>query len=111
MGNQISYHLANIGSSKREGVLICVDVASGEVKWEKPAEFCNLLLTGDTMLMLSQTGQLSWGSFDGGKYTEQHRTKPLEGDRARDGNGLYPVLLDGHLYATTKGHLTCLKFE
>jgi outer membrane protein assembly factor BamB len=104
-----------VGGSKREGVLICVDVKSGEVQWEKPAEFGNLLLAGDTLVMLSQTGELSWGTLDGGEYEEQQRIKPLEGDRSREGNGLYwpyPVLVDGHLYAkTTKGHLTCLEFK
>lgn len=117
--NQEVYHdgyaLANISGTKREGVLVCVDVASGEVEWEKPTEFGNLLLAGDTLVKLSQMGELSWGTLDGGKYEERQRIKPLEGDRSREGKGLYwpyPVLVDGHLYAkTTKGHLTCLKFE
>lgn len=117
--NQQVYHdgyaLAIVGGTKREGALICVDVNSGEVEWEKPAEFGNLLLAGDTLLMLSQTGALSWGTLDGGKYEERQRIKPLDGDGSREGDGLYwpyPVLVDGRLYAkTTKGHLTCLEFE
>jgi outer membrane protein assembly factor BamB len=117
--NQEIYHdghaLAIVGGSKRDGVLVCVDVASGEVRWDKPAEFGNLLLAGDTLVMLSQSGELSWGTLNQGDYEEQQRIKPLEGDSSREGNGLYwpyPVLIDGHLYAkTTKGHLTCLKFQ
>ena len=104
-----------MGGSKREGVLICVDLNSGEVEWEKPAEFGNLLLAGDTLLTLTQTGELAWGTLDGGKYRERQRIKPLDGEDYKKGNGLYwpyPVLVDGCLYAkTTKGHLTCLKFE
>ncbi len=109
------YALAHVGGSKRDGVLICVDLKSGKTEWEKSAEFGNLLLAGDTLVMLSQTGVLAWGTLDGAKYDERQRIKPLEGDKSREGPGLfwpYPVLLDGHLYAkTTKGHLTCLKFE
>lgn len=106
---------AIVGEARRTCRLVCVDAASGELAWEKPAEFANLLLVGDSMLTLTQTGELAWGSLDGSRYTEQHRSKPLEGGAGRSDNGVfwpYPVLVDGYLYArTTKGHLTCLKFN
>jgi outer membrane protein assembly factor BamB len=109
------YTLAIVGGSKREGVLICVNVKSGVVEWQEPTEFGNLLLAGNTLVILSQTGELSWGTLDRGEYDERQRMKLLKGDRSREGNGLYwpyPVLVDGHLYAkTTKGHLTCLTFK
>jgi outer membrane protein assembly factor BamB len=117
--NQQVFHdgfaLAIVGDSRRDCRFVCVDLKTGEPAWENTIEYGNLLLAGDTLLILSQTGELAWGKLDGGQYREQHRSKPLSGGRGKSEKGLYwpyPVLLDGKLYArTTKGHLSCLGFE
>ena len=117
--NQQVFHdgfvFAIVGDARRKCRMVCIDAKSGELAWENPAEFGNLLLVGDTLLTLSQTGHLAWGTLDGKNYKEQHSSKPLSGGKGKSDKGLYwpyPVLLDGKLYArTTKGHLSCLKLE
>jgi hypothetical protein len=87
--------------------MMCIDLASGKVKWQKPMPFGNLILADNTLITVTQEGEIAWGALDGIEYRETFRKKLLE---ARI--WAHPVLHDGHLYTrANRGTLTCLRFE
>ncbi len=95
--------------------LMCVNLKTGEEEWQKPHDFGNLTLAGDKLILLTQNGELSWGSLNGNEYTEIHRSQVLKGGRKSDEDGVYwahPVLHNGRFYTrSTRGKLTCFEFE
>jgi hypothetical protein len=95
--------------------LMCVDLETGMMEWQKPHDFGNLTLAGDKLILLTQNGELSWGSLSGNEYNETYRSRPLNGGKEKDADGVYwahPVLHNGCFYArSTRGKLTCFEFE
>ncbi len=92
----------------RKGGLNCLDADTGDVLWvDEKYAFGNLLLVGDTLLMLAEDGQVIWGPLAGGRFQEAARAKVLD-DRC----WAYPVLHGGRLYArSARGTVVCLEFE
>ncbi len=110
------YLFALAGSrTERSDRLVCVNLDTGEVEWEKPSPFGNLTLAADKLIIVTQNGEIAWGSLDGNQYMETFRRKLLQGGRGREADGPYwahPVLHDGYLYTrSNKGKLTCFRFE
>jgi len=108
------FTLAGKGS-KNTDRLICVNLETGKLEWQKPHDFGNLTLAGDKLILLTQNGQLSWGSLSGNEYNETYNSRPLLGGKGSDADGVYwshPVLHNGRFYTrSTRGKLTCFEFE
>jgi len=88
--------------------LNCVDADTGQRKWfDEKYDFGNLLCVGDTMIMLSEKGELIWGKLGQAAFQETHQQKILEGLCWAK-----PVLLGDLLYArNAEGTVVCLKLE
>ena len=83
--------------------LRCVEFKTGKVKWGKPGlKGANVLLAGDSLLVLTETGELIRVAAAPEKYKETGRAQILgSGVRA------YPALADGLFYARSKDKLVC----
>jgi outer membrane protein assembly factor BamB len=87
--------------------MMCIDLATGKVKWQKPMPFGSLILAAGRLLMVTQEGEIAWGALDGIEYRETFRKKLLE-----PRIWAHPVLHDGRLYTRSNGGtLTCLRLE
>jgi outer membrane protein assembly factor BamB len=96
-------HLYGMFSFKKYGVgpLKCVEVATGAVKWEKPGFGAgNVILAGDKVLALADTGELVVVEATPEAYKEIARTKAVAGKCWST-----PALSNGRLYvrSTTEG--------
>ncbi|MGV3533706.1 MAG: alcohol dehydrogenase, partial [Chthoniobacteraceae bacterium] len=78
-----------------DGPVKCVDIATGDVKWEK-AGFGpgNVILAGDKVLALSDKGELVLIAADPAGYKELARADVLDGKCWTT-----PVLANGRIYA------------
>jgi len=87
--------------------MMCVDLGTGAVKWQKPAPFGNFILAADKLITVTELGEIAWGALDGIEYHETFRKKLLSGR-----NWSHPVLHDGYLYVRSNGGmLTCFRFD
>ena len=82
----------------------CVELQTGKVRWSQSGlSGANVLLAGDQLLVLTETGQLIRAAAAPGKFQEIARAQILgSGVRA------YPALADGRFYARDKGRLVCV---
>ncbi|MEW6406765.1 MAG: PQQ-binding-like beta-propeller repeat protein [Chloroflexota bacterium] len=88
--------------------LNCIDAETGQRKFfNEKFDFGNSLLVGDTMIMLSEKGELIWGELGQAAFKETHREKILDGLCWAK-----PVLLGNLLYArNAEGTVVCYKLE
>lgn len=88
--------------------LYCIDAKTGKRKsLDAKHAFGNLLGVGDKLLMLSEEGELIWGTLSQSGFEESFRKKILEGLCWAK-----PVLTDGRLYARdAQGTVVCLRLE
>ncbi len=87
--------------------MMCIDLATGKVRWQKPMPFGSLTLAADKLITVTQGGEIAWGALDGVEYRETFRKKLLD-----ERIWAHPVLHEGRLYTrTNRGALTCLQFE
>ncbi|UCD50143.1 MAG: PQQ-like beta-propeller repeat protein [Phycisphaerales bacterium] len=88
--------------------LCCVDAETGSRKWfEEKYGFGNLMRVDDTMIMLSEEGELIWGKLTNATFKEAYRQKILEGLCWAK-----PVLLGNILYARdAEGAVVSLRLE
>ena len=88
--------------------LVCIDAETGQRRWfEDKYEFGNALGVGDTMIVLSEKGELIWGKLTDTAFKEMHRQKILDGLCWAK-----PVLLGNRLYARdAQGTVVCMKLE
>ena len=88
--------------------LNCVDAETGRRKFfDETFDFGNSLLVGDTMIMLSEKGELIWGELGEAAFKETHRQKILDGLCWAK-----PVLLGNLLYArNAEGVVACYKLQ
>ena len=86
------------------GPLKCVDVATGEVKWEKagfgPGQ---VILVGNNVLVLSDTGELILVKAAADSYQEIARAKVLDGKCWTT-----PIVSNGRIYARSTKEAVCL---
>ena len=64
--------------SKASDRMMCVDLETGEVKWQEPMPFGNLILADDKLITVTQRGEIAWGVLDGVEYTETFRKKMFD---------------------------------
>ena len=63
-----------------KGPLKCVELATGEIKWEEPGFGAgNCVIVGDKVVVLSDAGELVVASASPDKYKELARAKVLKG--------------------------------
>ncbi len=88
--------------------LNCVDAETGQRRFfDEKFDFGNSLLVGDTMIMLSEKGELIWGELGQAAFKETYRQKILDGLCWAK-----PVLLGNLLYArNAEGTVVCYKLE
>jgi len=100
------FALAGRGT-KESDRMMCVDLETGAVKWQKPAPFGNLILAAGKLITVTELGEVAWGVLEGVEYHETFRQKLLSGR-----NWSHPVLHDGYLYVRSNGGLlTCSRFD
>ena len=87
-----------------DGPVKCVEIATGKVVWEKrgfgPG---NLVLAGDTLLALSDTGELVLIKATPKAYEELARAKVIDGKCWST-----PVIADGRIYARSTKEGVCI---
>jgi hypothetical protein len=87
-----------------EGPLKCVELATGKVQWEqKGFGPGNVILAGDRLVALSDTGELVLVEAKPTAYTEIARAKVLEGKCWST-----PILSGGRVYARSTKEGVCL---
>ena len=99
-------HLYGMFSFKKYGVgpMKCVDIATGKVKWEKPGFGAgNVILVGDTLVALTDDGQVVLVEAAPGAYKEQGRLKVLAGKCWSS-----PAYADGKLFVKSTKEGACL---
>lgn len=99
-------HLYGMFSFKKFGVgpLKCVEVATGQVKWEKPGFGAgNVILAGDKILALADTGDLVVVEATPEAYKEVSRTKAVAGKCWST-----PALSNGRIYVRSTTEGACL---
>lgn len=90
--------------TKASDRMMCIDLATGKVNWQRLMPFGNLILAADKLITVTQEGEIAWGGVE---YRETFRKKLLD---ARIWSHL--VLHDGYLYTrSNRGKLTCLRFD
>ena len=86
------------------GPIKCVDVKTGEVKWEQPGFGPgNVVLVDGHLLALSDTGELYLIKADPSGYREVAKTKVLDGKCWTT-----PVISNGRIYARSTTEAVCL---
>ena len=87
--------------------LRCVEFATGKVRWGKPGlSGANVILAGDSLLVLTENGELLRVAAGPEKFRELARAQILgRGVRA------YPALADGRFYARDKAQLVCVDLK
>ncbi len=87
--------------------LRCVEWKTGKVRWGKPGlSGANVLLAGDSLLVLTENGELVRVAADPEKFHELERAQILgRGVRA------YPALANGLFYARDKDKLVCVDLK
>jgi outer membrane protein assembly factor BamB len=84
--------------------LRCVELATGRVRWGKAGlAGANVLLAGDSLVLLTENGELVLIAAATDAFRERARAQIL-------GRGLraYPALAGGRLYARDKAQLVCV---
>jgi len=94
------------GRGSSEMGLLCIDAETDKRRsFDDRHAFGNLLGVGDTLMMLSETGELIWDDLGDASFKETNRQKVLD----RKYYWSNPVLLDGRLYArNAEGVVVCL---
>jgi outer membrane protein assembly factor BamB len=87
--------------------LRCVELATGKVRWAKPGlTSANVILVGDSLLLLTENGELVRLAAEPDQFRELARAQILgRGVRA------YPALAHGRLYARDKAQLVCVELK
>ena len=86
------------------GPLKCIDVANGTVKWEQPGFGPGqVILAGDQIIALSDTGELVLIDAKPGAYKELARADVLDGKCWST-----PVLANGRIFARSTKEAVCL---
>jgi len=99
-------HLYGMFSFKKYGTgpLKCVDIATGKVKWEKSGFGAgNVILAGNTVVALSDDGQVVLVEAVPAAYKELGRLKVLEGKCWST-----PAIAEGRLYVRSTKEGACL---
>ena len=100
-------HIFYLTKGKKSGTgLRCVNAETGkQVSLDEKYAFGNLLAVGNTLIMLSEEGELIWGELNNTTFEEAYRKKILKGLCWAK-----PVILGKRLYARdAEGTVVCLR--
>lgn len=90
-----------------DGPVKCVEIESGDVMWEEegfgPG---NLVLAGDTLIALSDSGELVLIEADPNEYKELSRAKVLGGKCWST-----PIIANGRIYARSTTEGVCIELD
>lgn len=88
-----------------KGPLCCVEMKTGETKWSEPGFGAgNVIIAGDTILALSDKGELVQVEAKPNKYQELARADVLDGKCWST-----PVLTGGRIYARSTKEVVCVE--
>lgn len=92
------------GRQEQGQVLRCIELATGKLRWEHAGFSAGTVtLAGDTLLVMTEKGQLVQVAARSNKFEEMNTAQVLPfGVRA------YPALAAGRFYARSKDKLVCL---
>lgn len=102
-------HLYGMFSFKKygEGPLACVDIKTGDVKWEQPGYGPGqVILSGDVIIALTDKGEVVFVKADPAKYNELKREAILKGKIWS-----YPVLAYNRLFARSTKEGGCWELK
>jgi outer membrane protein assembly factor BamB len=100
-------HLYGMFSFKKYGVgpLKCVELATGKIKWEQPGFGAgNVILVGDTIVALTDDGQVVFVEAAPAAYKELSRTKAVGGKCWST-----PAYSNGRIYVRSTTEGACLE--
>lgn len=95
-------------SNRKKGQLVCLDAATGEVKWEtkgRMGDNASLILVGDTLLVLTTEAELLAVAADASKYRELAKWEVADSP-----TWAHLAISGGRLYVKDKTSLTCFGF-
>ena len=88
-----------------EPALRCVELASGKVRWsENRFGDCQMILCGDRLVALMESGELVLGQVSPDGWNEISRAQMVGSEARRQ-----PALANGLLYVRSKNRLVCLE--
>lgn len=89
------------GRQEQGAAFACVDWKTGKMLWRKDRFGSgSVLIAGDKLLILLETGELVLAEAKGAAYKELQRAQVIG-----SGNRVYPAIADGFLYARDKSKL------
>ena len=91
------------GRQEQGAAFVCADLKTGKPKWRKD-DFGSggVMIVGNRLLILLETGELVLAEANGTAYNELHRAQVVGANRS------YAALADGFLYARDKSKLVRL---
>lgn len=94
------------GEVAKRSALVCLDVKTGDERWRaKEVKNGSVILAGDKLVLLTETGDLVLAEASAAAYKELGRATVL-----KDQCWVQPVLVDGVVYCkNNKGELVALK--
>jgi hypothetical protein len=88
-----------------EPALRCVELANGKVRWsENRFGDCQMILCGDRLVALMESGELVLGQVSPDGWNEISRAQVVGSEARRQ-----PALANGLLYVRSKNQLVCLE--
>lgn len=95
------------GRQEQGAAFACIDWKTGKLLWRKERFGAgSVLVAGDKLLILLESGELILAEANGAAYKELHRAQAI-GSSVR----AYPALADGFLYARDKSKLVRLNLR
>jgi outer membrane protein assembly factor BamB len=90
-----------------EGILTCIELESGERAWKGiRCGYGQLLLVGETLLILSEKGEVIFAKADPAEATELGRFKAIAGKTWN-----HPVIANGMLFVRNASAAACFKLD
>jgi outer membrane protein assembly factor BamB len=94
-------------TGQRNSGVRCLDLETGEVKWEEACGFCALMAADEKLIILNERGQLFVAKAVPDSYQVLSRCQALPGGKAKCWN--MPVLCRGMIYCrNSAGDLVCI---
>jgi len=91
-----------------EGRLACVDAAMGKRQWkEKDYGHGQLLLAGDKLVILAETGELAIVAADPKAFRELGKLKALKGEKTWN----YPAMVGNRVFVRNHIEMACYELE
>jgi outer membrane protein assembly factor BamB len=91
-----------------DGRLVCLDVATGKKKWkDKDYGHGQMLLAGDKLVILSESGDLAVVAADPKAFHELGKVKALTGEKTWN----YPAMVGKRVFVRNHEEMACYDLE